>query len=216
MLFATDRDLLALEPALFNDVPFVSQQRLKHVDGALEGTTLTSDAADFEIAAIDIGAVLLLDATPVEVLARIDAHTLTVSGLRDDRDGDAVVPRIDSEAVSGIEIVHRTYAPQMALVHSTLLRMIGINPDDPTPSVTQDMIVSVSVMRQLEVLGSLELIYSSAFAAVGDYSNLKVKARAYRDRFNVACRGARIEIDVDGDGRGDLTQRPGLMRLVRE
>jgi hypothetical protein len=215
MTFATDRDLLVLEPTLFNDVPFVTQQRLKHADGALDGVTLTSAAADFETAGINVGAVLLLDATPVEVIEQIDSHTLTVSGVRDAREGDAVAPLLDSGAESGIEIIHRTYGPQLSLVHGTLLRMIGINPDDPSPVVTADMILSVATMRGLEVLGALELIFSSAYAAVGDYSNLREKAQQYRDRFRQMSRSARIEIDVDGDGRCDFTQWPGVMRLVR-
>lgn len=127
MNFSTDRDLLLYEPTLFNDLPWVSQQRLRVTDGDVTGTTLTSAQADFEAAQVDAGSVLLVGKLPVEVIARIDSMTLTVS-LPRTRTTDAAIPPGD---VSSATVIARTFAPQAELVCGSLLRMLGLDSDDP-------------------------------------------------------------------------------------
>ena len=73
MNFSTDRDLLALEPNVFNDVPLTSQRRLSVTDAAITGTTLASASADFVAAQVETGSVVLVNNNPLEVLARVDA-----------------------------------------------------------------------------------------------------------------------------------------------
>ena len=82
MNFSTDRDLLALEPTLFHDVPWVGQQRIVADDATVLGTTLSSAGADFAAAQVEAGGVVLIDRVAHEVLARVDDHTLHVSLLR--------------------------------------------------------------------------------------------------------------------------------------
>ena len=71
MNFSPDRDLLVYEPTLFNDVPWVSQQRVSVSDGNVTGTTVMSAEADFESAQVEAGAVVLVNKTPFEVVARM-------------------------------------------------------------------------------------------------------------------------------------------------
>ncbi len=80
----------------------------------------------------------------------------------------------------------RTFDLQASLVHDSLLRLIGIEPDDPDNELTEDSVVSLGLMHRLEALGTLERIYSSAFALVGDNAALREKAREYRRRFQAA------------------------------
>jgi len=79
MNFSTDRDLILLEPNLFRDVPMLSQQRLGITDAIITATTLTSATADFVTAQVDGGSVVLVGEVAHEVVARIDANTLTIS-----------------------------------------------------------------------------------------------------------------------------------------
>ena len=75
MAFATDSDLLAYEPRVFEDVPIPGQQRLRVTDAAIAGTTLSSAAADFEAARVEAGAVVLVADAAMEVIERGDANT---------------------------------------------------------------------------------------------------------------------------------------------
>ena len=203
MTFTTDRDLLALEPAVFRDVPFVSQQRLHVTDATLAGVTLTSAAADFAAAQVNTGSVVLVNGTPLEVLARSDAHTLTVSLPRTSLGDDATPPGDGT----GLDLVARTFAPQAALVHDALLALLGVDDDGA--------IVSLSVMARLEALGTLERVFASALAITGDQVALAQKAADYRHRFGAACRAAVVLLDLDRDGVADTRRRLGVVALTR-
>ncbi len=209
MNFSTDRDLLVDEPALFNDVAYVGQQRLRVTDGAFDGTTLTSAAADFVASGVEPGGVVLIAGVPHEVIVRTDANTLGVSLLRL-RLSDAPLPGV---AGSNLEVIARTFAPQAGLVHDHLLRLLGLTGEDGGPD--EDALVSLSVMARLEALGTLERVYSGAAALVGDNDGVLLKAGDYRERFRWALRGAVVLLDLDGDGRADTRRRPGVLQLQR-
>lgn len=214
MNFSSDRDLLVMEPNVFADVAIAAQARLSVNDAAVSGTTLTSAAADFEAAQIGAGSVVLVADVAHEVVARTDAHTLTVS-LPRARLSD---PPIPGPGGSGKALTARTFAPQAALVHDVLLRLVGIEPGDPDATLSEDSVVSLSTMAYLEVLGTLERIYASAgeLIAPGGWRNtLLLKSDDYRRRFQDALGRAAILIDTDGDGHGDRTIRPSVVTLTR-
>lgn len=211
MNFSTDRDLLLYEPTLFNDLPWVAQQRLSVTDADVNGTTLTSVQADFEAAQIDAGCVLLVGKLPVEVIARVDSMTLTVS-LPRTRTTDAPIPPGD---VSSAAAVARTFAPQAELVCGSLLRMLGLDRDDPIEPLDTDAVVSLSLMARLETLGTLERVFSSAAALTGDNDGLLFKAAEYRRRFLESAARSPVQIDTTGDGLPDEKRYIGVSRLTR-
>lgn len=211
MNFSTDRDLLLYEPTLFSDLTWVSQQRLSVADGEVTGTTLLSAEADFDSAQIETGSVVLMNSTPVEVLERVDAMTLTVSLLRT-RTSDPALPPGD---VSSATVVARTFAPQAELVCGSLLRMLGLDADDPDQPLGADAVVSLSLMARLEALGTLERVFSSAAALTGDNDALLFKAAAYRRRFMEAAARCPVQIDTTGDGLPDEKRYLGVSRLTR-
>ncbi|MEM9020040.1 MAG: hypothetical protein AAGC44_05700 [Planctomycetota bacterium] len=211
MNFSTDRDLLLYEPTLFNDLPWVAQQRVSVTDGEVTGTALASAQADFEAAQVGAGSVLLVNKTPVEVLARIDAMTLTVS-LPRARTTDAAIPPGD---VSSASVVARAFAPQAELVCGSLLRMLGLDRDDPDRSLDAEAVVSLTLMARLETLGTLERVYSSAAALTGDNDALLFKAAEYRRRLLDAAARCPVQIDTTGDGLPDEKRYVGVGRLTR-
>jgi phosphohistidine swiveling domain-containing protein len=211
MKFSTDRDLLLYEPTLFNDLPWVSQQRLRVTDGEVNGTTLTSAQADFEAAQVDTGSVLLVNKTPIEVLSRIDTMTLTVS-LPRTRTTDAAIPNGD---MSSAVVVARTFAPQAELVCASLLRMLGLDNGDSSQTLNADAVVSLSLMARLESLGTLERVFSSAAALTGDNDALLFKAAEYRRRLRQAAARCPVQIDTTGDGLPDEKRYLGVGRLTR-
>ncbi|MFK7788218.1 MAG: hypothetical protein AB8C95_01830 [Phycisphaeraceae bacterium] len=211
MNFSTDRDLLIYEPTLFNDLPWVSQQRLSVTDGEVSGTTLTSIAADFEAAQVETGSVLLVNGTPVEVLTRTDSMTLTVSLARTKTTGTALPPG----DVTSATVIARTFAPQAELVCQSLLRMLGLDRDDPFQPLDGDAVVSLSLMARLEALGTLERVFSSAAALTGDNDVLLFKAAEYRRRFQEAARRCPLLIDTTGDGLPDEKRYIAVGRMTR-
>ena len=211
MNFSTDRDLLLYEPTLFNYLPWVCQQRLSVTDGEVNGTTLTSADADFEAAQVDTGSVVLVNKTPIEVLARTDTMTLSVS-LPRARTTDAAIPMGD---VSSAITVARTFAPQAELVCASLLRMLGLDVTDPAESLGADAVVSLSLMARLEALGTLERVFSSAAALTGDNDTLLFKAAEYRRRLLEAAARCPVQIDTTGDGLPDEKRYLGVGRLTR-
>ncbi len=203
MNFSTDRDLLYYEPAVFNDVPFIAQQRVQLTDAAVSGATLSSATGDFVSAQVEAGSVVLVADTPLEVMQRHDLHTLTVSLLRH-RLSDAAIPPSPG---SGLTLIARTFAPQATLVHDALVAMLGLADDEP--------IVSLSVMARLEALGTLERVYASAVTLHGDQGALLHKAEYYRLRFRQAMERSTVLLDLDDDGVADVRRPLGVGALVR-
>ncbi len=211
MNFSSDRDLLALEPGVFSDVPFLAQQRCAGNDGVVVGVTLHSTACDFEAAQVETGMVVLVAGVAHEVMSRTDAHTLSISQLRPNLSGPAIAGTVGS----GLAVTVRTFAPQAALVHDVLLRLVGIEPDDPMCKPNEDSLVSMSVMARLEALGTLERVFSAAAAIEGDQQALWRKARQYQQEFQRALQRATILMDVNGDGLVDVRRQPGVVHLLR-
>jgi hypothetical protein len=199
MNFSTDRDLLAIEPAVFEDVPFTAQKRLRVADASVSGTTVTSASADFVAAQVDAGSVVLIAGLAFEVLSRTDANTIEVSLPRTHKT-DLGIPGGDG---AELELIVRTFAPQAELVHDSLLRLIGIDPEDADAELTESAVLSVALMARIEALGTLELVYAGAASLVGDNDTLLMKAGEYRRRFRQACAGAVVSLDTDGDGLAD-------------
>jgi hypothetical protein len=211
MNFASDRDLLAYEPTVFSDVPFVAQQRLSVADAEVTGTILFSLSADFVAAQAEAGSVVLIDGRPFEVLARVDEATLTVSLPR----ANTTDPAIPGGDGTSLPLTVRTFAPQAALVRDALLRMLGIDEADATNGLDEEAVVSLGAMARLEALGTLERVYSSAAALTGNNDLHLLKAGEYRRRFLAAAARSPIRVDTNGDGLPDEQRYLGLMRLTR-
>lgn len=211
MPFSKDRDLLAIEPAVFEDVPFAAQKRLHVSDAAVSGTTLISATADFVTSGVDSGSVVLIGQVAHEVLSRTDANTVEVSLPRASIN-DAGIPGGDG---TNLELIVRTFAPQAALVHDGLLRLIGVDPDDPESELTEASILSLALLERVEALGTLELVYAGAASLIGDNDTLLMKAGEYRRRFRQACANAVVSLDTDGDGVADCRLHLGTVRLDR-
>jgi len=210
-MHTTDRDLLAREPRLLDDATLVSQTLITVTDANVSGSTLTSASADFEAVGIDVGHLIIINSVPCEVLARVDANTLTVSKLRA-LTADVSIPPGDGSSLAASVI---TFAPQRQLASDELLNILNrfLDLDEP---FTADDIVSTSQMQQLEALHALSLIYASA-ATVSDeqFDRYQTKATQHQTAFRNAWRSAAIVIDTNSDGVGDRIIHPARLQLQR-
>jgi hypothetical protein len=223
-MFAQDRDLLALEPNLFRDVGW-SGQRLVAGVGTVGGTTLTMTSQDvtLEAAGITNGHVVLVDGTPYEVIARLSATAATISRVRPGLDE----PEIPPSPVTAKPVTIHTFAPQIAAVHSQILKLLGIDaaavdtgPD--TGQVKEADITNPDSFRAVEAMGALYHAYCIAAGPgtadlAGSLASTWInRARMWRDRYAEALRGTGAQIDLDGDGKPDATRRPGHTQFIRD
>ena len=211
MPFSTDSDLLAIEPSIFEDIPFAAQQHLDSNDGIISGNTLSSASSNFVDAQIDQGGVLLIDGIPHEVIERVDTHTLSISLPRASTEG----PAIPSQDASGLQIQARTFAPQAAIIYTGLLRLIGIGSDHPGSDLDASTILNPAPLAHAETLGTLELIYSGAASLTGNNDTLLMKAGEYRRRFRTACNSTTVYLDTDNDGEPNHSIHLGSVRMSR-
>ena len=169
-MFITDRDLLLLEPNLFRDVGWAGQRLLQGL-GTIVGSTLTISGydLDFEQAQIDAGHIVSVGITAYEVIERLSATTATISRLRVST-SDPVQP---PSPVSDLATEVFSYAPQMALVHAQVLRLLGIEPES---SPGEADITNPEALKRLEALGTLHLVFVAAGALGEPGSGLLARA----------------------------------------
>lgn len=210
-MFITDRDLLLLEPNVFRDAGWIGQ-RLLQGTGSITGTTLTLTSGSLTAAGIAPGHVLVYDAVPVEVLAVTSATVATVSLARA-HSSDAAIP---PPSLGSKPVVCWTFRPQIALVHTQVLRMLGIDPDAPAGEpVSEASIVNPGALTLAEIAGALHLVYAAASALSPADSALPARAQMYRQRFGEERQHAVARIDLDGDGEADATRRLNLIQFTR-
>lgn len=214
MAFATDRDVLALEPHAYRDLVFVGQV----VQSGVASTTGNAlEMADFSVdffqARVAPGHVLMAQGLPLEVISVDGSNEATVSLLRPTADG----PIIEPPKLTGAAAYVMTLGPQLELAHRSVLRMAGIDPDAAPGqgALTAAAVTNPGAMRRLEALGALHLAWAAAGATQGDDAPANERAAWYRRRFADERSRAAVEIDLDADGRPDVLRRLNATVLMR-
>lgn len=221
-MFIRDVDLARHEPTLHRDVQWLAQRRLDTPAGVV-GTTLTAAQGNFVALNVSPGDVALLDQVAVEVIERVSATQLVVSGLRA-RDEDAVTP---PPGAATRRLVLTGFGPQMALAHAQVLAMLGVAAGT-TPQagvINEASIVNGVELAGAEALLALHLIWSAAEVSSGaggtggsgGGAGVGGSARSehYRRRFDAARARVRALIDTDGDGVADASRALNVQAWVR-
>lgn len=216
-MFATDRDLVTLEPGLMRDVGWSGQMLVRGV-GTIAGSVLTlspGPEADLQAAGVGPGHVALVAGTSYEVVEVLGPLSARVSRLRD-LPGDPVRP---ASPVSNAAVTVTTFSPQIRVVHEQVLRMAGIEPSAPAGPGRPGAgaITNGPSLARLEALGALHLVFAAAAAPGGDLTPASWWSRAsmYRERFAAERQRIVAEIDTDGDGSPDATRRLNMVQFVR-
>jgi hypothetical protein len=211
-MFATDRDLLALEPSLFKDIAWAGQ-RLISCLGSSSGNTLTITPAeaDFATASIGPGHVVTVNDITYEVVEVLTGTTATISRLRADPEGPVLPP----EAAAGKPVQLSTFAPQLQTVHDQLLRLLDIEPSDPDASPAEADITNPRALTPIAAVTTLHLIYAAAAALAIPGSTLWHRVTYYRHRITEERPRIAALIDLNGDGLPDATRRLSTFALLR-
>lgn len=203
----TDRDLLVLEPGLFRDISFLGQQTFRGQVSLASGV-LTAVTGSFADSQVEAGHIVLVDDRPLEILERTGSTTALISLPRASVDSPAIIPPDFSARAAVIT----TFAPQIALIHAQMLRLLDLDhPSGPDESA----ITNPADFRAIVRLGALHLIHSAAAALLGADSPAGRRADMYRLRFIAERRRARIQLDLDGDGLPDATRTLSTITLIR-
>lgn len=214
-MFSKDRDLLAIEPAIFRDLAWAGQRLVRGV-GTIEDASLTleSQDVDFAMAGVGAGHVVVAGGTSYEVVERIGDTKVTLSRLRADEGGVVLPPT----PASGIDAWVVTFVPQARIVHDQVLRMAGIEPLGAAPIAGrpgEGAITNGASLKRLELLGVAHMVYAAAGAASGPSSAAHQRAELYRALFRDERERAVVELDLDGDGKPDATRRLNVVQLAR-
>jgi len=210
-MFAQDRDLLILEPALLRDAAWAGQRTLS-VNATLAGTTLTLASGSFADAGVEAGAIALFDGLAIEFVTINTPTAATVSLLRARRDSNPVPP----PAASSRPLRVYTFAPQRELVHRALLTMIGVDPDGAAGGpLTETSITNPGDLVRLESLGTLEVIYAGADPAAGAPVTHQHRSAMYRQRFHEERARVSAFLDLDADGIPECRRHLAMFHLTR-
>lgn len=216
----TDRDLLILEPRLFNDLGFLSQRLFRSTTASIDaaGAVITdTTASPFDTPSLAPGHILLINAhTPVELLSITSPSQAAISRIRAAAN-DPAIPAPDlAGPVASLDCF--TFAPQIALIRAQLLRTLGLIPGpttDPHADLGEDRITDTCALDHATTLGALHAIYTAASPLIADPSATTTKALSYHHRFAAARRALTAPIDLDGDGLPDTTRRASTITLIR-
>lgn len=214
-MFINDRDLLVAEPNLFRDVVWVGQRLCRGTASTLNTTlTMTAPDTDFVAASVTTGHVVVVDGAAYEVIERIDGSVLTVSRLRPDAgDPPIPVPPIEDKPAWVV-----TFAPQIAVIHRQILRMLEVEPSasPSNPSAPlESSITNPQDLAAMEIFGTLYLVMSAAAATSGPQSPLGIRAAFYRSLFSQERARAAALLDLDGDGVAENVRRLNVAFLRR-
>ncbi|MBY0310691.1 MAG: hypothetical protein K2W85_01335 [Phycisphaerales bacterium] len=212
-MFITDRDLLALEPSLFREVGWLGQT-IVSANATLTGGVLILSGRTLTGTGVGVGNVATHARTSYEVLGVPQSDRMTVSHLRAEITGPAIVPADAASAPATIV----TFEPQIAIVHRQLLRMLGVQPTGTAlepGEIDESRIRNPADLKLVEALGTLHLIFAAAGSPSGEDSPASHRAKAYRERFMQERWRVRARVDVDGDGVADAERSLSVAHLRR-
>lgn len=213
-MFAHDRDLLAIEPNLFNEVSWVGQRLVRGTGDLSDGVlTLTSFDRDFGVAGVGEGHVVIINNVAYEIVEVVSGTEVAVSRVRASVGGAAISP----PDATGASVEVRTFGPQVGMTHDLVLRLLGLEGvGDAVPgSLGESAVVNGAALARVEALGALHLVYAAAGSLSGPGSAMWERGEMYRRRFAAERQTAAARVDTDGDGVADATRRMNVLWCIR-
>ncbi|HEX2973349.1 MAG TPA: hypothetical protein VHP11_13525 [Tepidisphaeraceae bacterium] len=216
MTFCSDVDLLYWEPNVFRDAAFASQQLLSGT-GQLDGTRFTTATGSLTAAHVVAGQVIVLSGTitgSYPIVQVNGAAELYLSVLYDGMQPSSgpIVPSPVAQATN-LTYAIRTFWAQQKVVSDLLMRTAGIDPEADDEQAPR--IVNAEALRRPCVLGTLQMIYNALAAAAAEPAALSVRAELYERLYRRAVLQTRVELDRNGDGRGDVVRQLNVLELQR-
>jgi hypothetical protein len=213
--FCTDVDLLHWEPDVLRDAAFASQTLLAGT-GSLTGTSFTIPSGSFADAHVSSDNVIVLAGEIngcFPIVSVTSATQLTISVLYDQLTEPQEAEPSPIGTVPSIPFVIRTFWPQRAIVSEMLQQAAGAGVARLGEAPAQ--IIDNVALRRPCALGTLHMIYSALAAAASEPEAYRVRADLYERHFRRALRCSFVELDLDGDGEGDVVRALNVLDLRR-
>jgi hypothetical protein len=215
--FSYDVDILKYEPVLFGELHLPNQVIAAGTGGALSGTTFTASDADFIGACVSAGGVIYLQSPDgvldgaYEIVSADSATQLTISVLRSEQNDEPIAP----PAATDISYRISTFRPQAGEAAFQLTEYFGIKPGNPSSIYEAEDIVDTEALKRASVFAIVSGVYTMLADKVKD-ENFWKKSLHYKQLFEKARERCRLSIDVEGDGKGDITRTGASVRLTRD
>jgi hypothetical protein len=215
--FSNDADILKYEPILFGELHLPWQVLAAGTGATLSGTTLTAGTADFVATQVQAGGVVYLQSADGSLdgayeIVSVDSVTqLCISVIRPDSEATAVAP----PAATDISYRISTFGPQANEVGFQLTEYFGIRPGNPASDIDADDILDTSMLRLASVFAVISSVYAMLAGKTKD-ENFWNKSLYYQKLSARARERCRLSIDIDADGREDVTRTGATGRLVRD
>jgi hypothetical protein len=215
MTFCTDIDLLHWEPNICRDAAFASQTLIGGT-GDLAGEVFTIASGSFAAAHVTADMVIVLTggtAGSYPIVSVDGATQLTISVLYDGlfpTSGDPI-PSPPGTA-NDLTYAIRTFWPQRRIISEMILTAAGLDPGD---AAAGDKVLNPAALKRACALGTLHLIYSALAAVAEDPGDFAARTATYERLYRRALGAARVELDLDGDGRLDATRTLGVVEFAR-
>jgi len=210
-MLITDTTILRLAPHVFIDAAALATILVDGSDGAVSGSGFTSAGSDFTVNDIDVGHVIIIDGSPLEVDARTSATQLDVSRARAS-DGDALIPPGDGATLT---FSVPTFERQIAEQEAWVLGAIGIDPNHPTTALDETSMIDARDLETLIALRTIAHLYEVAAARNPADTALALQASQWRTIERTQRHGTVVYLDLDGDGAPDATRRIDVVEFTR-
>ena len=215
--FSNDADVLKYEPILFGELHLPWQVLTAGNGATLNDTTLTAVSADFVAAQVQAGGVVYLQSADgsldgaYEIVSVDSATQLSISVIRPDSEATAVAP----PAATDISYRISTFGPQANEAGFQLTEYFGIRPGNPASDIDADDILDTSMLKLVSVFAVISSVYAMLAGKTKD-ENFWNKSLYYQKLSAKARQRCRLSIDVDADGREDVTRTGAAGRLMRD
>ncbi|MEN6387205.1 MAG: hypothetical protein ABFD79_18655, partial [Phycisphaerales bacterium] len=217
--FSKDIDILRLEPNLFSDLYFASQQVSSGSGASLSESKLNATDVNFIECKIEPGMVVYLRNEDgsidglYEIASINSASQVTISVLRNNGQTE-IIPVKNAN-----NLTYRicTYQAQSNEIFLQLAQHFGLRPGISDGQYSVDDILDTSVLRQVSVYGVISGIYATLAGRNDDAKEgFWKKSVYYKQLYEKAMQRCRVSIDLGDDGIADFAQSGASIRLLRD
>lgn len=205
-MLAQDRDVVVIEPNLYRDVIFASQRLAR---GTCEIVEFSFGATDSDVSldtsGIVPGDVVVAGGVAYEIMAMGGATDLTISRVREDREGPLVMP----PSLGPLSFHVATIRPQLRCARELVLRMAGIPAygEAVAGSPRAENVTNARDLISAQVYAALAMVYSALGAGQGNEGAMNQRAALMQRRFEFEAERTGVLVDLNGDGKPDAVRR---------